>query len=205
MNNNSANNSESVKARLRAFIERVFLANGFTKNRQPDGAMALDPYVFNAAEALLELHQYEDQPAALYQWRNPISGNWEDCEEAFYKLSTELDPDSNCFRKLYARPIAREQALYGDKLLSRYQLGDVVSVHGKNCVVQGVTFSIRDFGPGLGFGPKIEYTVADQHGVLRTIYSEEASDESKRPTLSIVRSTCPKCNDSGLCDCRRRG
>lgn len=35
-------------------IERIALANGFKLKEQPDGSMALNPYVFEFARALLE-------------------------------------------------------------------------------------------------------------------------------------------------------
>lgn len=56
-------------------IEQIALANGFALKTQADGAMALNPYVFNFARALIEAAQpshafgptrmWIDQPSSL--------------------------------------------------------------------------------------------------------------------------------------------
>lgn len=185
------NSSSKSPEAFDEFVERVMLANGFSKKRQPDGTMALNPYVFEAARALIYLHQFEDQPVAEYQSKNRINGLWEKCDKAFYDLE-RAGGDNDNVRALYARPVAREQAKYGDKLLSNHQLGDQITVDGKSATIVAVSFEIRDFGQDLGFGPKIIYRVAldDNTGRTVTVVSEDVEaavkDKKQRPKLKLI-------------------
>lgn len=86
-----------------------------------------------------------------------------------------------------------EQALYGAKLPSRHQLGDVVTVEGKRCTVLGVHFELIDFGDSLGLGPKILYKVGYPGGFTRTVYSQDAKPT---PKLRVVER-CIFCGDTG--------
>jgi hypothetical protein len=62
-------------------IQQIALANGFKLKEQPDGSMALNPYVFDFARALLATHQPENErlrkDAERYQWLRE-EDNWSD-------------------------------------------------------------------------------------------------------------------------------
>lgn len=93
-------------------------------------------------------------------------------------------------------PIINEQALYGRKLPSRFQLGDAVFVEGVRCAILAVTFELVDFKDGLGLGPKILYRLGYPDGRVRIVYSQDVGEDKPKPDLKLVK-TCEDCEGSG--------
>lgn len=56
-------------------IQKLALANGFKLKEQADGSMALNPYVYEFAEALLKSQQ-SSQDAVMENWSVKVDGSY---------------------------------------------------------------------------------------------------------------------------------
>ena len=88
-----------------AEIERLALANGFKRKQQPDGTLALNPYVFDFARAVRgqvsDAADADKRDAARYRWlRQCATGT----DQAYVCLTTDFESmDEACDAAIQAQ------------------------------------------------------------------------------------------------------